>query len=387
MGRISKKRAKMKAVVIVDKYDDPEVKEHLYNELRLFRIEPLEFTNLDEFQKNFSSLSQFEHHLFYPSIYFRYDISEILFAYQQQPEYPTIRYGTYTAAFLPHKTLVSRDSVDCIERYQKLSMQFTKLPELIRPKIKALPRIIIYTHNHDVYFRQTMNSILYSLCSCKEIPITIVANNPTPKVLETAIEFQNKHSTIDVLYCKDNLAFAGMNIGIQWHNPEIVIGAEDDFILPPAAREIYPNWPYQFALRLEHFHRVGWGIEFQNLEYNRMPDWQNPQNVTRLGWHYFDGVNGYSPTLMCQLWMFKKSEWIKCYDKERKCAVDCHFNERSLDKAVPFLRGYHLSWNVQDNLYSLKLQEAAKKPPEKTIVQSLKTKETREIILDDVLRL
>lgn len=337
----------MKVLAIADKYDDPVVRRGL----RLLDYDVVEYPSLDAIDLN--SLQQDEVYGFLPNIYVK-DLQ----------------------IFKPSEATKCRD---VIWPHQPKHLGTMK-PDI------PIPRIIIYTHNRPLYFTLTMNSILYSIGDCPEVPVTIVLNDPTPETLEAAQHYQDRYDQVDILLSKENAACGGMTIGLKWHEPEIAIGAEDDFILPPVARQLYPLWPYQFAAKvINGIDRVGWNVELENLEYNAMLDWNPCNTETRLGWHTYEiGTRQLRPVLMCQLNAYKTSFWRECYVPEFKSAFDSSLNAKSKVIACPFLRGYHIGWNrEQDGYWSKeKRDQALTSIPDECHVKSLKTGEERIVSLD-----
>lgn len=340
----------MKLLVITDRYDDIEIKRKLYLEQQ---VEVIEFPSLDAI--DLDQLNQEETHLFASSIY----VENLL-------------------EFKPGEVSKTRDSIGTY-----------KVRSIRKPNIKP-PRIIIYTHNRPVYFRLTLNSIIHSIVDCPEVPITIVLNDPTDETLAVAKEFQDRYQQIDILLSQENAACGGMTIGMSWHRPEVAIGAEDDFILPPAARDLYPIWPYQFAIKvLNGIDRVGWNVSLDNLEYNMMTDWDSCDTETRLGWHtYRFGTKQRRPVLMCQLNAYRFDFWRRAYYPQLKAAFDSSLNAQSNIIACPYLQGYHIGWNRdQDQEWSKQERDAAiANIPDICHVKSLRTEEERTIVLDDIMK-
>jgi len=327
-----------KAVVITDSFDDVSIKKDLYSILENLNIPPLEYSTLDDLDKDFSNLDINTRYLFFPNIYIRYKhLTDIIkvhslvdfdYIYSKVVSPPNMieNSAAYTVSFIPKNVKVTRDSVtlyrteDIIQDRNTFGYSDSNLVEFKKPNV-SIPRIILYTHNRDIYLKNTLYSLMNSLSFCPEIPVTLIGNKPTPEVQSILQDFQNRYSQIEVLLCEDNVAFAAQSIGIMWHKPENVIMAEDDFILPSATKYLYPIWPYQFAQKLEHCEFVGWSAMFNNLSFNLLTDWQELVPKTRLGWFYWERGSGkVKPILMCQLSCFKSKMWQRGYnEKLRGC--------------------------------------------------------------------
>lgn len=375
----------MKAVVIGDKYDDDASVNELRALLLQHNVEMIMFQSLDELKNQLHTLNQSEPHLFFPSPYIRYsDVSQLI-ALHNSAEFSTIQSGLQTVSFIPRLVSISQDTFIGLFKDHFLFKSNVKV-ELKKPTLKSIPRIIIGTHHRDIYLRLTLNGLVTALKYCPEIPVTIVINQATPEVRKVALEFQNDQ--IEVLEVEQNIGFAGANIGIQWYKPEVVIQADDDLILPNCTPALYPIWPYQFAVRLNYFNRVGFTCDISNLPLEAYQDFVDFHTETRLGWKYQIHDKSAMPPIMAY-YACKVSLWKECYQREQHTAGDGALLRAGYICATTFLRPYHIGWNYQDKYYNhAEYMYATEKVGliDKVNVQSLKTGEKRIIVLGDVVK-
>ena len=376
----------MKAVVIADKYDDDIVVNELRALLLQHNVEMVMFQSLDELKKQLHTLNQSEPYFFFPSPYVRYDDISGLIALHNSAEFSIIRSGLYTISFIPRLVAITQDTFIGLFRDHYVFGSNTKVD--VRKPVVSTPRIILGTHHRDMYLRLTLSGLTNALRHCPEIPVSVVINKPTSAVREVALDCQNRFDQVEVLEVEQNIGFAGINVGIQWHKPEIVIQADDDFILPHCTPVLYPVWPYQFAVRLNYFNRVGFTSDISNLPLEAYQDFVDFHTETRLGWKYQIHDKSAMPPVMA-FYAYKTSLWKKQYCPERQTAIDQDILAAGYVCATTFLRPYHIGWNYQDRYYNHTeyIQACDKmKLIDKVNVQNLKTGEKRIITLSDAIK-
>jgi hypothetical protein len=375
----------MKAVVIADKYDDEEVVNDLRTLLLQYNVEMKMFISLDELKRQLPTLEN-EPHFFFPNPYVRYENIPELIKLHSDTEFSIIRSGLHTISFIPRLVIISQDTFIGLYRgYCTFSVNIKV--NLKKPNVSR-PRIILGTHHRDTYLRLTLNSLINALQHCPEIPVSIVINAPTPGIRAVALDFQSQFEQVEVLEVEQNIGFAGTNVGIQWYKPEVVIHAEDDFILPNCTPMLYPVWPYQLVVRLSHFNRAGFTSDLSNLPLEAYQDWADFKTETRLGWLYQINDRSVMPPTM-GLYAYRTSLWKACYCKERQTAIDQDILSAGHICATTFLRPYHIGWNYQDKFYnhSEYLWACDKvKTVDKVNVQNLRTNEQRVITLSDAIK-
>ena len=339
------------------------------------------YSSLEEFKMNYDAMTYSnEPCLYFPNSYVRYkNIDDIIKAHEVKPTLDYLKISHHIVSFLPLRMKVARESIavkDGTKPFTYYDFKDTNLITYIKPTLPST-RIFLTTHHRDTYLKLTLSSLLWSLADSPEIPITLLLNEPTSKVLEVSNEFMNKYPQIDALNIKNTAGFAAINVGIQWYKPEVTIIAEDDFILPSTTRFMYPIWVYQFWEKLKECDLVGWPISLDNINFNILPDWEEEHFKNTLGWFYNN------PQLMYQLTAFKTEFWLKHIDQKTFFTNDQALVKNSRKTACPMLKGYHIGYNQwQDGLYIG--YGGGHNTPERVVVENLRTKETRTIALRDI---
>jgi len=381
----------MKAIIIADKYDNKQVKTDLYTYINSHGIlDILEFENLDELSKAIDDLPNSEYIIFL-NIYYRFTNLNLLTDMLKKNKFRRLSIGNYIFYFnkVDNRIKVSRDSLFVQDIDSKIDYFFKVQNQsafYIKPIIDELPRIFLYTYNRAVYLRLTLNSLMDSLKNCPEVPVTVILNKPTADVIAVALEFAYKYDQIDVLQLDKNVAFAGLNVGIQWYRPKYIVIAEDDFILPSSVKYTYPVWPYQFVDRLKHFDVVGWRCNFDNIPFESLLEWKDYNYKTHIGWHNTREL--FSIPMMAQLTCVKTKLWMDHCNPRAKVAFDVDLVRNSNGISTPYLRGYHTGFNQEmDNYYfdktnAFNIDDIAKIVKAK----NLRTKEERVINLDDIFK-
>ena len=380
----------MQPILITDQYTDSKVKSDFYTWLTeqisgvIFTQTCLEYSTFDELRKNLSSLPR--ELLIFKSPYMRIPFLREKLQVILGNNFKEVRADKTVFYFLNDgNTEITQDSIHNKETDVFTSFKFLDAPEYIKPKLEELPRIILYTHNRDNYLKLTLDSLLNSLYYCPEIPVTVVLNDPTEKVLHVALEKQSEYPQIEVLRVNKNCAFAGMNIAIQWYNPTTVVLAEDDFILPDSSKHLFPVWPYEFMDKLEHgFDMVGWKPSFENIPYDGLVTWKQVQHQSYVGWQYSNICGSYP--LMAQLLMVKKDFWISCADINAKATFDTGLKNKARKYASPLLPGYHIGFNQNMNGFGFNKGGAFNLNFDEVDVTSLKTYEKRKLKISDVFK-
>ena len=223
------------------------------------------------------------------------------------------------------------------------------------------PRLIVYTHERDLYLQLTLNSVLHSLQSDRP-PMTIVLNEPKNNVRSIALNFADKYSgQIDVLEVTPNSKMSAVCIALIWHRPKYFVVLEDDFILPSCVHKSYEHWPKQFVEKLNYFDLCGWGANFDNYPYVDTPQsWIHSQRYTNNKflngylWMYNEKFN-----LMAQSLALSTDYFIKISRRLDRTATDLElFKQAQKGKCSPCALGYHIGWNQhQDGFQKLNTRD------------------------------
>lgn len=157
------------------------------------------------------------------------------------------------------------------------------------PKIEALP-ILIGTHQRPIYFRLTLNSLLFNL----KLPgqkIYIVLSNPDEETKNIALEAMKANDQIQVVLSEKNLKFAFANFGSKFFKLSKFIHFEDDGIFPENVRYHIPFWTKQINYRSQTTDLVtfrifegNWNSNFFNSTFHHTGE-QIKVPETSL-WHY-----------------------------------------------------------------------------------------------------
>jgi len=261
-------------------------------------------------------------------------------------------YQRELVVFRPKDVLLYRENLTCKNNnptfltYNPPSMR-TEAPKGIEP-----PRIFVPTNSHDVYLRLSLNSLFYSIDNT--VPVTIFLNGATPEVVVVAEEFAKRYSQIELLYSSINVGYHCLRTFIQWYQPEKFIVWEDDFILPPGARDWYPHWPYQFAHRLKYFDLVGWRVRLDNLLAGRPRRYFPPYTADEFPeeppgkWIYARRGEKYYTPLMGQALGMTLDFYNRCRKQPPwNTTIDVTLHESAESYCVPSLPGYHIGWNSE----------------------------------------
>lgn len=259
-----------------------------------------------------------------------------------------------------------------------------------KPQIEEseIPRILLYTYNRPEYLKLTLNSLVYSLNGDEGIPLTILLNDSPPETKRVAAWFLEKYSFVDVLEVTPNSKLSALNVGIQWYYQkekalrQNLIICEDDFILPTAAREFFPWWVYQFMARLRKLELVGWSCQPENS-----PEWYptTPFKGERCDWVYED-LQVYLQNLAMKTKYYIQN--VTCTNHHHFSAPDTLLHGNSKGTCTPGTRGYHIGWNqIMDFNMSLYKEGRFSATPWEVKVTDLRTWETRNIVLEDIVKL
>jgi len=374
------------SIIIADKYDNKENLQDLYKYLASFGLNKyIHFDSLDDLKENLNFLKD-EMYCFFSNPYYRikeYEMSQTL-SILKNNAFKGVAFEKQIVFFYKNSlTRVARDTLyfDC--NTAKSEEYFTVRNSSFIYKTPNIPppRIICYTYNRDVYLRLTLNSLMSSLEHCPDVPVTIVLNAPTDKVKEVALDFMHRFKQIEVLLVNKNVAFAGVNVAVQWYKPESFILSEDDFILPGSVKSIYPMWPYQFVERLDHFKTVGWLATLDNIPFNGCHEWAIPSKQSNSGYYY-----NLKLPMMAQLLCVKTDYWKSKIDMKAFMSFDNALNIETT--ASPRLCGYHIGFNEKNDDYFFDKHPAFNISKENEIVDviNLKTTEKRVIDLKDIIK-
>jgi len=260
-----------RAYIKADPLEDPEVLENLFKRLLAQNIQPI----LTE--KNWKNIIEPEPFLFFRNAYLRLN-NEIAIAkfHAENKHFPYL--------LASNGEVISVNSTapgDCgfilhqnIEHYQ--------------PQIDPLP-ILLGTHQRPLYFKLTLNSLLFNLKLPKQ-KIYIVLSQPDEETKNIALEAL-KFDQVEVVLSENNLKYAFANFGAKFFNLSKFIHYEDDGILPENTRYHLPFWTCQ----LNHRSKTADLVTFRIFEGNwsssfyRSAFFLQSEQITILPdilWHY-----------------------------------------------------------------------------------------------------
>jgi hypothetical protein len=393
----------MQAIIYKDPYDPPcdDLEEHLQKVgIEYFYIKSL--TELKDAVKKLNPKLPF---LFYRNSLMRMPLPELILKWHEEnPECKNVAVPfkniPQLVSFYPEQIEVLRDIVTTTELKEGNNSNFviqsiggTKIEiTLKKPKTKPL-FIFVKAFNRPEYLKLSLNSLLYSIGN--STPVLIFLNGFDAKTCEVALSYAEKYSNVDVIRIRQNVHFAYINIALQWSRAENFMIWEDDFILPPIARELFPYWPSQFVHRLKHFDLVGWGPITENIPEwhpwlgNRFPRTDYPYNE----WVYCDTeafqgkkhweISSQVPLLLAQGLAMNVDFWSKCQKHQPWFAPkDSDYHSNAKNYCLPGLRGYHIGWNQEMDGYIN--VEGPREIPIENVVSSLKTGRTEIIKLDAI---
>ena len=270
--------------------------------------------------------------------------------------------------------------------------------ELKLPNVEP-PLIIVLCHNRAAYLGLSLNGLSYSLGEyIKDVPITIVLSAPTPDVKVVALEFQEKHPHAQVLEITQNAYLSAINYTLQWYGKQhkSFVIFEDDFILPPTSKHLYPAWPWFFVERLKHFDVINWSPSLENLPlpYKKFQiDGNSFSIVTDKMKREFEPHKRWLNNFECKDLFTCGNSTAVTLDFYRRCArstvdfcpVDRTFERLAVGRCTPTLFGYHIGWNQeQDGFKSLHAKRWGANPPEVTVID-LKNKKQKTLKLSEFM--
>jgi hypothetical protein len=368
------------ALIVKDRFDNEAIADDLRKLLYANGITKIvEIPSLNNLEEAKILLNPKEPCLLYNNIFIRYNVppSSIL-EFQKTNGFEVITLGNRLVSFTPGKTFKFENTISALNfiDLSKHSNFMASNLTTIYVAPKENPMLFIYSHNRDTYLKLTLNSLDFSLI--QKIPIKILLNKPTDAVRQVALDFAKNKDYVEVLEAEENAFVTATNILVQYFRPEKFILMEDDYIYPPSVREYFPNWPFQFADRLNYFDVVGWASHADNI-YNlyinipRLPETQCVDDWEILTRFSKTSIMGQSLTLKTDHYI----ERTKIQGSEYVCAFDGSF--RNSKRCAPSLKGYHVGFNQEMDGYPTPNQLRWPKPIEVCHVKSLTTGE-RKII-------
>jgi hypothetical protein len=390
----------MQAVICKNQHD-PDCKD-LTDELDIHGINYVFINSLLDLKQGLAKLNQDEPFLLYRNSFMRISFPhKILTWHKENPnfDFVSIKCGTerINVSYYPKEVEIFRDTVItkkslldiptwpfALNTYQDQPFEVT----FMRPKYTP-PAIFVLAHNRSNYLKLSLNSLFYSID--ETVPVYIFINGNNPSTGKVARSFVDKYSNVDVIQINQNIHHSAVNIALQWSNAETFVVWEDDFILPPITKDLFPHWPYQFVHRLNHFDLVGWTPITENI-----PGWHSRLGNTfpRKDHVFYDWIpvsrkeekwreSIDNPPLLGQALAMSRSFWNKC--KKRKpwfVPLDTEIHSRAKNYCIPGLRGYHIGWNQEMDGYPTPTRPPD--PPLENTVLSLKTGQTKTIRLDAI---
>ena len=245
------------ALIVRDRFDNEEIANDLKQYINSNGIQKIvEISSFNEIELAKMSLNQKEPCILFPNIFIRYSVplkTIIDFHKDVNFDFVTLVGTTRILSFLPEKIIKIFKSTSSFSMINANAFGTFRVNNVVTSyvKPKEKPVIFLYTHNRDIYLQLTLNSLDFSLI--EKIPIKILLNKPTEKVRQVALDFAKTRDYVEILESNENTFFSSINVLIQMFKPEKFIIMEDDFIYPSTTSEYFPNWPFQFLDRLNHF--------------------------------------------------------------------------------------------------------------------------------------
>jgi hypothetical protein len=378
----------MNAVILSDKYECRNQLKWLKDNLTSRCIKPLVIHSIQELPALLKILQESgdEPFIFYKSPWEWVDMPEDLLQFHSEHRNfanigidPTNEIVSYIPSYIE---LHADTILNKVERYGEKTFNFLVQVQKItkRPQVQA-PRIFITSHNRQVYFELSLNSLLNSVD--ESVPVTILLNEPSEEVRKTSKRFVERKN-VDILEIRKNCFYSSINLGLQWYKPSVFTVMEDDFILPPTVNEFHPDWCYHFVRRLEHFDLVGWSPNTDNAPtYHRFRKDRKPFGEWSYGGHKF----GEHPVLLGNCLTMKLDFWktaVRNRPDKWLTALDNVLHAQAHGYCTPALKGYHIGWNQKmDGFGSFLNLEFS--PPSENFVKNLATCEERQFRLSRVL--
>lgn len=233
-----------------------------------------------------------------------------------------------------------------------------------KPQINSVA-ICVIAHKRTKYLELALNSLSHSLGE-QEIPTYLVSNGSTKEVCDFYLS-SDINKTLKYILISPNTGTAVTYYLREWfreNHPEIqqLIIMEDDFILPSAARYVYPHWPWKFAYLLQNgWDLVCWLPSLENLphifhnqsrylEYPELGEITRDCDKTSL---WVDSRNNHNMFLTGNALAFD----FKFYDLVRQTVAkgaaptDYNFFQIASRVCAPKLFGYHIGWNQEQDGY------------------------------------
>lgn len=168
--------------------------------------------------------------------------------------------------------------------------------------------------------------------------------------------------------------------------PESILVMEDDFILPTAAKTHYPNWPWWFALRLQHSDLVAWLPSLENCP-DAVRKYINRYklNISRNwleGSRWLSTSNNFSLAMGGTAVAVKTETYKICAQRSATgYPVDTELAALASNVSGPTLFGYHIGWNQEQDGYGSLTARSWPKVTRTTVITDLETGESRQVSL------
>lgn len=230
-----------KAYIKCDPFEDPNILFSLCNRLRSKNIIPITT------EKSFKEINDLAPFLYFRNPYIRIDNElEIIIFHHNNPNLPYIT--------TKNKELISYNPTVPITNHSFITNNHSTIEQ---PNYDPLP-ILIGTYRRSVYFKLTLNSILYNNKD-KNQAIYIVASDPD-SYTRTILDQLIKDTNIEIIISDNNLGYSLFNFGSKYFNLKKFIHFEDDAILPESTNYHLPFWTRQMGYRSKTADVVGFRI-------------------------------------------------------------------------------------------------------------------------------
>jgi len=251
--------------------------------------------------------------------------------------------------------------------------------------------IIFRAHSRSTYAQLALNSLVHSIgARMSQVYFLLALSQPSPEIEAMARTFIAKYPHCDAIKIEPNSYLGTGKYAVLWAQQqgktmEKLLLCEDDFILPGSVRDIFPDWPWLFSQRLKSFDLVCWSPSTENLPtvYHKLvPTVQKSAVTMNLqvnrqhlpGTKWINSFNNYNMFTCGNAIGMNLAFYKLCLDnRQLGYSIDQDYNSLRVSTSMPYLHGYHIGWNQEQDGYGSLLSSRWKKPPEQVDISDLKT--------------
>lgn len=380
----------MEALILCDEIDCQAYKNELARDLLAQGLKP-KFVLRQHLSKVLDESKHLPPFLFYPESTYRIEHPKsVLTFHRKNTDFGLLQTSSgIPLSINPTKVLVKNDRPET----ENDSLIFTTSNISVERKLLPVtpPHIILIGHNREDYLRLTLNSLLFSLAeNVSLVPLTLALVSPSSRVVDVAKQFKLLHPHIQMLRIEDNTHMATPRFVIKYLEtcdifPESILVMEDDFILPSTAKIHYHNWPWWFALRLQHSDLVAWIPSLENCpEAVQKHINRHKLNITRNsdGSRWLSKTNNFNLAAGGSAVAVKTETYAICTQRSAfGYPVDTELEALAANISGPTLFGYHIGWNQEQDGYGSLTARSWPRISKTTVIADLETGLSRSISL------